>query len=101
MEDRKNGREKEKMEGKMKGRKKGWKNGCKNQRSNQMNQRAIFKKMKLFNQSGVKRECQPGTSSAKQACPTVKQSASGTRAHSKLRPRYESKKIPDSSDLFK
>ena len=101
MEERKKEWKRERMKGKKKGRKKGWKNGCKNQRSNQMNQRAIFKKMKLFNQSGVKRECQPGTSSAKQACPTVKQSASGTRARSKLRPRYEFKKIPDSSDLFK
>ena len=34
------------------------------------------------------RECQPGTPSAKQACPTVKQSASGTRARFKLRPGY-------------
>ena len=32
------------------------------------------------------RECQPGTPSAKTACPTVKQSASGTRACSKLWP---------------
>ena len=90
IEKRKKEREKERMEGKKKGRKKGQKNGCTNQRSNQINQRTFlkqsFKKMKLFSQSDVKRECQPGKPSAKQVCPTVKQSVSGTRARSKLRP---------------
>ena len=52
--------------------------------------KAIFKKIKLFSQSDVKRECQPGTQSAKQACSTVKHSASGMQARFELRPAYES-----------
>ena len=42
----------------------------------------------ILSQPNVIRECQPGTPSAKPACPTVKQSASRTRARSKLGPEW-------------
>ena len=34
----------------------------------------------------MKKECQPGTPTAKSVCPTVEQKSSGTQARSKLRP---------------
>ena len=43
------------------------------------------------------RVCQPGTLSAKPACPTAKQSALGTRARSKLGPGY----YPTLSQVFR
>ena len=43
-----------------------------------------------FSWSAVMRECLPDTPSAKTACPTVKQSASGTRARSELGTAYQS-----------
>ena len=46
----------------------------------------------IFSKPEVIRECQPGTSSAKTVCPTVKQSATGTRAHFKLGPVYGEEK---------
>ena len=59
--------------------------------TNQINDRSISKIKKMFifmkfGQPDMMRECQLGTPSAKTACPTVKQSALGTRARSKLRP---------------
>ena len=61
--------------------------------TNQINDRSISKIKKMFifikfGQLDMMRVCQPGTLSAKPACLTAKQSASGTRARSKLGPAH-------------
>ena len=64
----------------------------------QIDDLSLHKEMKNCNPlkkflSHVRGECQLGAPSAKPACPTAKQSASGTRARSKFRPEYNKNSV--------